>query len=67
MMKRCRQRIEEDSTDQWAIDVLSRVEGCVDFVAVKSRYIQIAFFDSTKTKNHKRRVNQKEEGNHQTI
>ena len=38
MMKRCRQRIEEDSTDQWAIDVLSRVEGCVDFVAAESRY-----------------------------
>ena len=37
-MKRCRQRIEEDSTDQWAIDVLSRVEGCVDFVAAESRY-----------------------------
>ena len=38
MIKRCRQRIEEDSTDQWAIDVLSSVEGCVDFVAAESSY-----------------------------
>ena len=38
MLKKCKQRIEADATDQWAIDVLARVEDCVDFVAAESRY-----------------------------
>ena len=38
MLKKCKQRIEADVTYQWAIDVLARVEDCVDLVAAESRY-----------------------------
>ena len=36
MLKKCKQRIEADATDQWTNDVLARVEDCVDFVAAES-------------------------------
>lgn len=38
MLKKCKERIETDDKDQWAIDVLARVEDCIDFVAAESRY-----------------------------
>ena len=38
MLEKCKQRIEADATDQWAVNVLARVEDCVDFVATQSRY-----------------------------
>ena len=38
MLQKCKQRIKADVTDQWAIDVLARVEDCFDFVAAESRY-----------------------------
>ena len=38
MLEKCKQRIEADATDQWAVDALARVEDCVDFVAAESRY-----------------------------
>ena len=34
----CKQRMEADATDQWAIDVLARVEDCADFVVAESWY-----------------------------
>ena len=38
MIKKCRQRLQTDVADEWAIDVLARVEDCVDFVAAESQY-----------------------------
>ena len=38
MLEKCKQRIEADATDQWAVDVLARVEDCVDFVEAERRH-----------------------------
>lgn len=31
IVKKCRQQLEVDAKDKWAVDVLSRVEGCATF------------------------------------
>ena len=35
---RCEERMTENIKDQWALEVLGRVKGCSDLVAVEGRY-----------------------------
>lgn len=35
---RCEELMRENTKDQWALEVLGRVKGCSDLVAVEGRY-----------------------------
>ena len=38
ILKRCKQRIEADATGQCPVNVLARLEDCVNFVAAEKQY-----------------------------